>query len=149
MNLKFSLVLPREAMGVPMIRRVLGDALRGLGVSDECVADIIVAASEACTNAVQHAESAPHYQLVVGVDGAHCVLKVVDRGTGLRAEPDDAGHPDAESGRGIMIMRSLVDEVSFEGDPTHGTVVYLQKRLIWSAEAPFPQVDRELLRAAG
>ncbi|MFD0854750.1 ATP-binding protein, partial [Actinomadura adrarensis] len=53
--MKFSLALPREALSIPVIRRVLGEALRGLGVSEDCVADILVATSEACTNVIQHA----------------------------------------------------------------------------------------------
>ena len=40
--MKFSLALPREALSIPVIRRVLGDALRGLGVSDDCIGDILV-----------------------------------------------------------------------------------------------------------
>ncbi|MEO5873698.1 MAG: ATP-binding protein, partial [Streptosporangiaceae bacterium] len=61
--MKFSLALPREAMSVPVIRRVLGDALRGLGVSEDCISDILVAASEACTNVVRHSTMA-EYEVV-------------------------------------------------------------------------------------
>ena len=42
-DMKFSLELPREALSIPVIRRVLGDALRGLGVSEDCVGDILLA----------------------------------------------------------------------------------------------------------
>ena len=36
-EMRFSLSLPREALSIPMIRRVVGDALRGLGVAENCV----------------------------------------------------------------------------------------------------------------
>jgi len=66
--MKFSLVLPRETLSIPVIRRVLGDALHGLGVSHGCTADILVAVSEACTNAVRHAEKATRYEVITGID---------------------------------------------------------------------------------
>jgi serine/threonine-protein kinase RsbW len=146
-DMKFSLDLPRETLSIPVIRRVLGDTLRGLGVSDGCVADILVAISEACTNVVQHADSTTRYEVTAGIEAGHCVLKVVDRGQGFDDGTEKSVLPDAESGRGIKIMKALVDDVSFDSRPERGTVVYLQKRLSWREESPFR--TRELLRTAG
>jgi serine/threonine-protein kinase RsbW len=67
--MKFSLALPREALSIPVIRRVLGDALRALGVTEGCIADILGAISEACTNAVRHAPTASRFEVVASVDG--------------------------------------------------------------------------------
>jgi serine/threonine-protein kinase RsbW len=147
--MKFSLDLPRETLSVPVIRRILGDTLRGLGVSDACVADILVAISEACTNVVQHADSTSRYEVTVGIDGGQCVLKVVDRGQGFGGETVKSVHPDSESGRGIKIMKALVDDVSFDSRPDTGTVVYLQKRLSWKEESPARLRQPELLKTAG
>ncbi len=147
--MKFSLDLPRETLSIPVIRRVLGDALRGLGVSDACIADILVAISEACTNVVQHAESTSRYEVTVGVEGGQCTLKVVDRGHGFNDEPEKSVHMDAESGRGINIMKALVDDVTFDSRPEYGTVVRLHKRLSWRDEAPIHLRQRELLKTAG
>ncbi len=47
MGIEFSLAMPRDAIGIPMVRRVVGDTLRSLGVTEECVADILLATSEA------------------------------------------------------------------------------------------------------
>lgn len=148
MDVKFSLALPREAMSIPVIRRVLGQALRALGVAEGCVADILVAISEACTNAVQHASATSRFDVVASVDGGYCVLKVVDRGPGLDIGPDRRDPAEAESGRGIRIMRALVDDVSFDSHADEGTVVYLQKRLTWRAEAPLRQLHPGLVQAA-
>jgi serine/threonine-protein kinase RsbW len=147
--MKFSLDLPRETLSVPVIRRILGDTLRGLGVSDACVADILVAISEACTNVVQHADSTSRYEVTVGIDDGQCVLKVVDRGQGFGGEAEKDVHPDSESGRGIKIMKALVDDVSFDSRPDSGTVVYLQKRLSWKEESPIRLHQPELLKTAG
>jgi serine/threonine-protein kinase RsbW len=147
--MKFSLDLPRETLSIPVIRRILGDTLHGLGVSESCVADILVAISEACTNVVQHADSTSRYEVTVGIEDGQCVLKVVDRGHGFTGHSANDVHPDSESGRGIKIMKALVDDVSFDSRPESGTVVYLQKRLSWEEESPIRLRHPELLKTAG
>src|ERR1051325_8078949 len=133
--MKFSLALPREALSIPVVRRVLGDALRGLGVAEDCVGDILVAVSEGSTSFVQHAPSSADFEVVALIDRDLCVLKVVDKGQGFAGGPGHSVEWDSESGRGISIMRALVDHVSFDTLPgapgDTGTAVYLQKRLTW------------------
>ncbi|WP_243726054.1 ATP-binding protein [Actinomadura rubrisoli] len=146
--MRFSLALPREALSIPVIRRVVGDALRGLGVSEDCVADILVAASEACTNAIQHARASGAYEVAGHIDEGVCVLKIMDWGRGLRPAPQDPGVL-SESGRGIKIMRALVDDLSIDSSPDRGTVVHLQKRLTWRDEALVRRLERRLMPSAG
>jgi serine/threonine-protein kinase RsbW len=147
--MKFSLDLPRETLSIPVIRRVLGDTLRGLGVSEACIGDILVATSEACTNVVQHVDSAARYEVIASIDSGRCVLKVVDRGQGFESESQRAVPLDSESGRGIKIMKALVDDVVFDSRPEAGTVVYLQKTLSWRDESPMHLLEPELLKTAG
>jgi serine/threonine-protein kinase RsbW len=152
--MKFSLAMPCEALSIPVIRRVLGDALRGLGVSEDCVADILVAVSEACTNVVQHADTTAHFEVVAVLDRDLCVLKVLDRGQGLQGSDADGrpADPDAESGRGISIMRALVDDVIFDTVRAPGggvgTAVYLEKKPTWDDEALIRRLERELVHSA-
>jgi serine/threonine-protein kinase RsbW len=147
--MKFSLDLPRETLSIPVIRRVLGDTLRGLGVSEGCIGDILVATSEACTNVVQHVDSAARYEVTASIDSDRCVLKVVDRGQGFESDSSRTAPPDSESGRGIKIMRALVDDVVFDSRPEAGTIVYLQKTLSWRDESPMRLLEPELLKTAG
>ncbi len=147
--MKFSLALPREALSIPVVRRVLGDALRGLGVAESCVADILVAVSEASTNVVQHAQTSAHFEVVAVIDGDMCVLKVVDKGRGFEGGQGADVEWEAESGRGISIMRALVDHVSFDTTAEQGgTAVYLQKRLTWDDAALIRRLERELVHTA-
>jgi serine/threonine-protein kinase RsbW len=148
--MKFSLALPREALSIPVIRRVVGDALRGLGVSEDCVADILVAVSEACTNVVQHALAGNEFEILGWVDDGACVLKVLDGGSGPRrtTSTDDPGDL-AESGRGLRIMRALVDELRIDAASERGTVVHLRKRLTWNDGALVRRLERQLTRTAG
>lgn len=147
MDLKFSLALPREVLSIPVIRRILGDALRGLGVSEDCIADILVATCEACTNVVKHAKTTSRYEVTASVDDDKCVLKIVDKGQGLGDESPGPASPDAESGRGIKIMRALVDDVTFDTGPERGTIVYLEKRLTWRDEALLRRLEYDLVHS--
>ncbi|MGI5205216.1 ATP-binding protein [Spirillospora sp. CA-108201] len=146
--MRFSLALPRDALSIPVVRRVTGDALRGLGVADDCVDDLLVAVSEACTNVIEHARANGDYKVTGHVDDGTCMLKVMDRGRGLRSAPPE---PDAlsESGRGITIMRALVDHLDIDSVPDRGTVVHLRKRLTWRDGALVGRLDRSLIPNAG
>lgn len=133
-----SLGLPGEALSIPVIRRVLADALQTIGVADACIGDIEVAVSEACTNAFDHTGPGDAYEVVAAIDRVNCILKVVDRGAGINetALASSDVSLEAEHGRGIQLMRALVDEVSFDSSPDEGTVVYLQKELSWREDTP-------------
>ncbi|WP_433475969.1 ATP-binding protein [Spirillospora sp. CA-142024] len=146
--MRFSLALPRDALSIPVVRRVTGDALRGLGVSEDCVDDLLVAISEACTNVVQHARATGEYEVTGHVDDGACMLKIMDWGGGPRPAPEDRGVL-SESGRGIRIMRALVDDLDIDSSPDRGTVVHLRKRLTWSDGALVRRLDRSLMHNAG
>lgn len=152
MDMRFSLALPRDALSIPVIRRVVGDALRGLGVAEDCVDDVLVAASEACTNVVQHARATGEYEVTGHVDDGTCMLKITDWGRGPRPAPAPAP-PDrgvlSESGRGIKIMRALVDDLDIDSSPDRGTVVHLRKRLTWRDGALVGRLDARLMHNAG
>ena len=132
MELRVTLCLPRDEVSVPVARRILKGALETLGVVRETIGDIELALTEACTNVLDHSEADTEYEVTAGIDGATCVIEVVDRGLhgfdgsveGLLDAP-----PSAEDGRGIQLMRALVDHVEFTNRPTLGTVVHLEKQL--------------------
>jgi len=81
---KFCLVFQCEALGVPVMRRVLGDTLRGLGVDEESVYDILLAATEACTNVLTHGgQQVRGYEVVTSLGAVGCQIEVADEGIGL------------------------------------------------------------------
>jgi serine/threonine-protein kinase RsbW len=80
---RFCLVFPREALSVPVMRHVLGDTLGKLGVDDDCVADLLLAVTEACTNVLQHSGPGVRYEVVARVGRNRCVLEVLDGGRGF------------------------------------------------------------------
>jgi serine/threonine-protein kinase RsbW len=137
-KVRFCLVFERELLSVPVMRQVLGDTLRGIGVNEDCVADILLAATEACTNVVLHAgQSAPAYTVVATVGRAACRVEVADAGQGCSAAQRRGrlrrSGDIPESGRGFAIMRAYVDEVTLRSAPGRGTRVVLDKRIDWQA----------------
>ena len=159
-DVKFCLVFQRETLSVPVMRRVLGDTLRGLGVDEESVYDILLAATEACTNVLTHGgRKVRGYEVVTSLGAVGCQVEVADEGVGLapgnpalsnpapsapsdsavRGAPDPQQTPIAllpESGRGLAVMRACVDNVTLDSRPGHGTVVTMRKRISWPEDAP-------------
>jgi serine/threonine-protein kinase RsbW len=158
-DVKFCLVFRCEAVSVPVMRRVLGDTLRGLGVDEESVYDILLAATEACTNVLRHGgRDVEDYAVVTSLGPVGCQVEVADKGTGavlsgsglsgagpsgsvLSSQesqellpPEIARLP--ESGRGLAVMRACVDDVTLDSSPDNGTVVRLRKDIHWADDAP-------------
>lgn len=101
-------------------------------ISDEQVDDLKLAVSEACTNAIEAHTAASRDDLVAvrcsETDDA-LLVEICDRGLGfdpsnLPAHPPvtDPERLNFERGLGIPLIRTLVDEVSFESS-REGTVV--------------------------
>jgi serine/threonine-protein kinase RsbW len=82
-DVRFCLVFPRETISVPVVRRVLGDTLYKLGVDEDCVADLLLAVTEACTNVLRHSGPGRRYEVVATVGRNRCLLDVVDTGRGF------------------------------------------------------------------
>lgn len=132
MVITFSLSLPRDEVSVPLVRHICRDALLRVGVKESCASDIELALTEACTNVLKHAQGTKEeYDVSVELNDRCCEIRVVDSGAGF--DHDGAGdaeaHEGAEGGRGIHLMRALVDKVHFISKPQDGTVVYLEKTL--------------------
>lgn len=132
MEIHFSLCLPRDEESVPVVRHICRDALAELGVARDCVGDVELAVTEACTNVLKHAAgTGDEYEVSVVVAEDNCVIRVIDSGIGFDHESLDRenAEAEAESGRGVFLMAALVDDLKFTSKPEVGTVVHLEKRL--------------------
>lgn len=153
-HLDLSLSLPRESSSVPVVRRLAAQALRAFGVHDGDIADVQLAITEACANVVEHATDADTYEVKVELAADRCAITVVDQGRGFdataAADPPPAD-PDAESGRGLMLMRALVDNLAFQSEPQAGAVVHMVKSLRFDDDHPLwrreDSADRETQEA--
>lgn len=132
MNISFSVRLPVDAKSVPLARGLLRQALEHLEVAPTGIEELVLALTEACANAVQHAGEHDQYQVDVDVDDTMCRICVYDQGDGFDPSATTAQRSPLDGGRGITLMRALVDRLQFANtsDGRHGVV--LEKRLTTS-----------------
>lgn len=142
MKLEIAFCLPSEASTVSVVRDVAVGALYRLSVAAADIEDIRLALSEACTNVIEHSGVDDQYEVQLEVDGDRCEIRVIDSGRGLDSAEVEKGLPDPMSprGRGLAIIRSVVDGAEFSLQPEAGTMVRLVKHLTL---APGAQRDRQ------
>jgi anti-sigma regulatory factor (Ser/Thr protein kinase) len=112
--------LPARPESSPELRRALRDFLECLRLDESRLHDVILAAGEATGNAIEHAykDGSGSVRLRAYVADRYLVVEVRDTGR-WRVEGD------SERGRGLGIMRALVDRVSIESSRS-GTNVRLE-----------------------
>lgn len=105
------------------VRRLLRRWLHTRGASDDETFDIVVACQEACANAIEHAyRPGDHsFDLEATCDGGRVRIEVRDCGRWRAARG-------AHRGRGVELMRGLMDEVEIRRGED-GTTVVLERTL--------------------
>ncbi|MGH9276760.1 MAG: ATP-binding SpoIIE family protein phosphatase [Acidimicrobiales bacterium] len=125
---------------IPLGRHLLADWLEHQAIDDAERADLLLVASELCSNAVRHASGAPGaLTMRAWVAGDSVVIEVEDDGEGFELDArydDELPDPDAERGRGLYVVESLSDEVTVRRAETR-TVV----RAVRRAALPLPLTD--------
>ncbi len=106
-----------------------------LGLDKERVAALLLAVTEATTNAIIHANKCDVSKLVtvdVQVHKTKITIKITDEGEGFNpAEIPDPTQPEnllKDSGRGVYLMRVYMDELNYNITPT-GTETILTLKL--------------------
>ena len=127
------LTFPAKADYLLLARLALSGVVRHLRLEDEQLADLKLAVTEACGNAVRHAydgEAGP-VGLAFVVSDDRLVMIVEDQGEGMDGEvPDEPASAPLEGGMGMTIIRTIVDELEVEpGADGRGTVVRMTKFL--------------------
>lgn len=120
-----------HAATISLARNLLHDWLVRVPVEDGDTEDLILVASELCTNAVRHARRPGGVALRAFVDDADVVIEVEDDGGEVitpsgREEPPDA---DAEAGRGLFLVDALTDELTSRTDGAV-TIVACRKKAV-------------------
>jgi len=130
-RMTLTLCLPRDASTVPTVRHIVGSSLAELGVDADCRADIEGALSEASANVMRHSGPGDEFEATSEMNETEDVIPVVDTGHGFDFASPGLGTAEitAEQGRGIQLMRALVDRVRFLSKPEEGTIVHLEKVL--------------------
>lgn len=79
MTVKFCLTFQREPLSVPVTRHVLGGILHSVGMTDDSVSDLLLAATEACSNVLRHGgPRVTGYAVVVTIGATRCEVEITD-----------------------------------------------------------------------
>ncbi len=124
---------PGDGDGMVAAREWVMQWVESLRLSESDEIDILVAVQEALANAVTHGsrnDGAKSIHCAVESDDAGISITVRDPGPGF--DPDaavaalGAGNNLGQHGRGILLMRSLMDEVRYDRG---GAEIHLRKNL--------------------
>jgi serine/threonine-protein kinase RsbW len=115
------LTIPARAEYITLCRLALTGIARFRQLSDELLADLKLALTEAASNSVRHAyddEDAGVVDISYQLFSDRLVIEVTDEGEGFDpAEAEGDGAELSEGGLGIAIIRAIADEVEFGAQP--------------------------------
>jgi anti-sigma regulatory factor (Ser/Thr protein kinase) len=120
---ELEMTLPARPNVLGGLRKTLGRWLQGAGANEDELFDLTLSASEAAANAIKHAYGGREATFSVRCEDQGRRVTIVVRDTGRWRTTSPSG-----GGRGLEIMRSLLDEVQVASDD-EGTVVTMTKRL--------------------
>ncbi|MGH3133646.1 MAG: ATP-binding protein [Gaiellaceae bacterium] len=132
------LTFPAKADYLLLARLALGGLARTMPVGPELVADLKLAVTEACGNAVRHAYgdgggsigvefivTDNRVEMIVEDEGAGIELPLIEELIAPETPPEPV-----EGGMGMAIIRAIVDDLDVrDGRDGRGTVVHMTKYL--------------------
>lgn len=115
---------------VSIIRLTTSGIANKVGFCIDDIEDLKVAVSEACTNAIKHS-SDDRFTIVYSMIENGLTIDIIDNGKGYdRSSIKEVDiHDLKESGMGLFIIESLMDEVSVESQEGKGTSIKMTKYL--------------------
>jgi serine/threonine-protein kinase RsbW len=122
-----------RAENLVLARLALGGVAARAPIQDDVVADLKLAVTEACTNAIEHAYTGDSggNEIVVrfALDDQVLSVEVQDWGVGFDAdvERDPEEELRDHAGVGLMLIRSLTDELTIESGGTGSTVSFAKR----------------------
>jgi anti-sigma regulatory factor (Ser/Thr protein kinase) len=115
--------LPAQPKTLAHVRRVLRRWLISRGADEGDVAEVTIAVSEACANAIEHAYSPAPAAYELDATGENGEVRVAIRDNGRWRPPRGSNR-----GRGLSIMVAAMDDVQIDRTDT-GTQVVMRRRL--------------------
>jgi len=129
------IIIPSDTIHLATIDDFISNKLAEAGVSSSSIADIAISVSEAVNNAIEHGNAGDqNKKITVKIEFKENDLDISIKDQGKGFDPGSVPNPtDKENllkkvGRGIFIIRSLVDSIDFNFT-SDGTEVILRKNL--------------------
>jgi len=136
------LTIPSVPDRITQVDEFLESSLREAQIQSETISDIAIAVTELVNNAIDHGnagdpEKSVTIQLSIGAKDV--VVNITDEGGGFDegriADPLAQENLMREVGRGVFIVRHLMDEVEIKTIPGRGTTVRIKKVLNTAANS--------------
>jgi len=132
----FALTIPSRLDEMVTVHALVGEAIKEYKISDELAHWIELTISESMINAIQHgnkSDPTKEASLQISSDGNMIEIIVEDEGRGFTldkvADPTDGANLLKPSGRGILIIRSFMDEVVLSQREGGGSRLRMVKKL--------------------
>ncbi len=127
--------LPSRIESVDEAAESAGSFARAIGLADDAIFAIDLAVRESVANAVKHGnkfDESKTVEVVMADNGSGFEISVRDFGTGFAIDeipdPTDRENLLKASGRGILFMRSFMDEVEWAHPEGGGLIVKMLKK---------------------
>jgi len=127
-----NLTIPAKPEYITLGRLALTAIARARELSEETLADLKLALTEACTNSVKHAygPASGTVEIAYEIEHDHIAIEVCDEGSGFQT-PTNLEEVDelSEGGLGLAIIRAIVDELEISEKTGGGSRLRFTRRL--------------------
>lgn len=128
---------PSDLRFLNLVDLVCGEVVEGLCCGRDEANEIAISVIEACTNAIEHGNRQcpdENVRICFRCEPCRLVIEIEDRGAGFDFKSYLEHIPDPSNlqhlrGRGIYIMKNMMDDLRFEVMPGNGMKVTLAKDL--------------------
>ncbi len=132
----FALTIPSRLEEMQAVHALIGEAVKEYALSEELAHWLELTISESMINAIQHGNcSDPSKKATLKISSHNDVLEVIveDQGKGFEldmiADPTDDANLLKPCGRGILIIRSFMDEVNLSCCEGGGSRLRMVKKI--------------------
>ncbi|MBS1791296.1 MAG: ATP-binding protein [Acidobacteria bacterium] len=133
---KFTLQVPSSTENLALIREFVTSIGRQATLSEEEINNLELAVDEACANVIEHAyghDITKDVSVRATFDDEKLKISVIDEGRGFdpakinQKSVDELIHERRSGGLGIRLIKTLMDEVSYEIEPGEKNELHMTK----------------------
>src|SRR6266702_4572797 len=137
----FELTIPSRIEQMEAVHDLIAEAVKAYKLNNEMAHWIELSISESMINAIQHGNKAdPAKQATLRISSSGDAIEIIveDEGKGFTldkiADPTDQANLLKPSGRGILIIRSFMDEVDLSATEGGGCRLRMMKKIRGNAQ---------------